>query len=73
MDIQNKLVIVDLLRLEPSDIETYINELHLKKNLQPMDAAALQAEKQKVLDGLAIPLTTLDSMTTVYSRLYNYV
>jgi hypothetical protein len=72
MDIQNKLVTADLLRLEPSDIETYIHELHLKKN-QPLDAAALQAEKQKVLDGIDIPLTTLDSMTKVYSRLYTYI
>lgn len=73
MDIQNKIVIADLLRLEPSDIEAYLNELYVKKNQQPMDPVALQIEKQKVLDGLVIPLSTKDSLLAVYTRLYNYI
>ncbi len=68
----SKMIAVDLLRIEPADIEAYINELHVKKNQQPMDPGALLKEKQKILDGLSLPLETLDSMTTMSARLHQY-
>ena len=67
-----KMIPVDLLRIEPADIEIYINELHLKKNQQPLDLVTLQTEKQRVLEGLTLPLQTIDSMLTISDRLRQY-
>jgi hypothetical protein len=67
-----RLLSVDLLRIEPADIEAYINELRVKKNQQPMDSLTLQNEKQKILNGLALPLQTIDGMMTMSERLRQY-
>ena len=63
---------VSLSQLGPTDIETYINELHLKKNNAPMDQATLDTERDKVLNGLTIPLQNIENMDTMSLRLRQY-
>lgn len=64
---------VPLSQLGVTDIESYINDLHLQKNNQPMDQAALQTERDKVLNGLTLPLQTIDNMDTMSLRLQKYL
>jgi hypothetical protein len=63
---------VELLRLGLTDIETYINDLQVQKSSMPLDAATLQAERDKVLADLTMPLETVESMDSMSRRLRQY-
>lgn len=60
---------VPLSQLGITDIETYINDLHVQKNNQPMDQTTLHVESDKVLNGLTLPLQTRESMENMSLRL----
>lgn len=64
---------VDLLPLGLTDIETYINELYIQKHNRPMEPTALQAEREKVLADLQLPLASIESMETMSLRLRQYI
>jgi hypothetical protein len=69
---ESNIMKVDLLRLGLTDIETYINALHVQKNNQPLNPAALQVERDKVLADLTMPLQTIQSMESMALRLQQY-
>ncbi len=58
------------MRLSLTDIETYINDLHIQKNTMPLDGAKLQVEREKVLANLTLPLQTVESMERMSSTVF---
>ncbi len=63
---------VEILRLGLTDIESYINDLHIQKNDRPLDLNSLQREREKVLADINFPLQTVESMDKVSRRLRQY-
>lgn len=63
---------VDLLRLGITDLETYVNDLHVLKNMPRLDRNAMDKEMEKVLADLTLPIMTVEGMSTMSQRLRQY-